>query len=49
MSRIKNLSFISFFYLFFLGIPMTEINAENVKSQNLVLEVTQNSEITDPS
>ena len=28
---------------------MTEINAENVKSQNLVLEVTQNSEITDPS
>ena len=28
---------------------MSDINAENIKSQNLVMEVTQNSEITDPS
>ena len=48
MSIINSFSILSFF-LFFIGIPMSDINAENIKSQNLVMEVTQNSEITDPS
>ena len=48
MPIINSFSIFSFF-LFFMGISMSDINAENVKSQNLVMEVTQNSEITDPS
>ena len=48
MPIINSFSILSFF-LFFMGIPMSDINAENIKSQNLVMEVTQNSEITDPS
>ena len=48
MPIINSFSILSFF-LFFMGVPMSDINAENLKSQNLVMEVTQNSEITDPS
>ncbi len=48
MPIINSFSILSFF-LFFMGMPMSDINAENIKSQNLVMEVTQNSEITDPS
>ena len=48
MPIINSFSIISFF-LFFMGMSMSDINAENVKSQNLVMEITQNSEITDPS
>ena len=48
MPIINSFSILSFF-LFFMGMPMSDINAENLKSQNLVMEVTQNSEITDPS
>jgi len=48
MPIINSFSILSFF-LFFMGISMSDINAENVKSQNLVMEITQNSEITDPS
>ena len=48
MPIINSFSILSFF-LFFMGIPMSDINAENIKSLNLVMEVTQNSEITDPS
>ena len=48
MPIINSFSILSFF-LFFMGIPMSDINAENIKSQNLVMEVTQNSEITEPS
>ena len=28
---------------------MTDTNAENTSSQNLVIEITQNAEITEPS
>ena len=48
MPIINSFSIFSFF-LFFMGMSMSDINAENVKSQNLVMEITQNSEITDPS
>ena len=48
MPIINSFSILSFF-LFFMGMPMSDINAENIKSQNLVMEVTQNSEITDTS
>jgi len=48
MPIINSFSIFSFF-LFFMGMPMSDINAANTKSQNLVMEVTQNSEITDPS
>ena len=48
MLIINSFSILSFF-LFFMGMSMSDINAENLKSQNLVMEVTQNSEITDPS
>ena len=48
MPIINSFSILSFF-LFFMGMSMSDINAEIVKSQNLVMEVTQNSEITDPS
>ena len=48
MPIINSFSIFSFF-LFFMGMSMSDINAENLKSQNLVMEVTQNSEITDPS
>ena len=48
MPIINSFSILSFF-LFFMGMSMSDINAENVKSQNLVMEITQNSEITDPS
>ncbi len=48
MRIINSFSILSFF-LFFMGMSMSDVNAENVKSQNLVMEVTQNSEITDPS
>ena len=48
MPIINSFSILSFF-LFFMGMPMSDIYAENIKSQNLVMEVTQNSEITDPS
>ena len=48
MPIINSFSILSFF-LFFMGIPMSDINADNIKSQNLVMEVTQNSEITDPA
>ena len=48
MPIINSFSILSFF-LFFMGMSMSDINAENIKSQNLVMEVTQNSEITDPS
>ena len=48
MPIINSFSILSFF-LFFMGMPMSDINAENLKYQNLVMEVTQNSEITDPS
>ncbi len=48
MPIINSFSILSFF-LFFMGMSMSNINAENIKSQNLVMEVTQNSEITDPS
>ena len=48
MPIINSFSILSFF-LFFMGMSMSDINAENLKSQNLVMEVTQNSEITDPS
>ena len=48
MLIINSFSILSFF-LFFMGMSMSDVNAENVKSQNLVMEVTQNSEITDPS
>ena len=48
MPIINSFSILSFF-LFFMGIPMSDINADNIKSQNLVMEVTQNSEIKDPS
>ena len=48
MPIINSFSILSFF-LFFMGVSMSDVNAENVKSQNLVMEVTQNSEITDPS
>ena len=48
MPIINSFSILSFF-LFFMGIPMSDIKADNIKSQNLVMEVTQNSEITDPS
>ena len=48
MPIINSFSILSFF-LFFMGMPMSDINAENLKSQNLVMEVTQNSEITDPA
>ena len=48
MPIINSFSILSFF-LFFMGMLMSDINAENLKSQNLVMEVTQNSEITDPS
>ena len=48
MPIINSFSILSFF-LIFMGISMSDINAENVKSQNLVMEITQNSEITDPS
>ena len=48
MPIINSFSILSFF-LFLMGIPMSDINAENIKTQNLVMEVTQNSEITDPS
>ena len=48
MPIINSFSILSFF-LFFMGMPMSDINAENIKSQNLVMEVTQNSEITEPS
>ena len=40
---------IFFFNLIFLGIPMSDIDAENITTQNLILEVTQNNQITDPS
>ena len=48
MPIINSFSILSFF-LFFMGMSMSDVNAENVKSQNLVMEVTQNLEITDPS
>ncbi len=48
MLIINSFSILSFF-LFFMGMSMSDINAENLKSQNLVMEVTQNSEITDPA
>jgi peptidylprolyl isomerase len=48
MPIINSFSILSFF-LFFMGMSMSDINAENIKSQNLVMEVTQNSELTDPS
>ena len=48
MLIINSFSILSFF-LFFMGMSMSDINAENLKSQNLVMEVTQNSETTDPS
>lgn len=48
MPIINSFSILSFF-LFLMGIPMSDINAENIQTQNLVMEVTQNSEITDPS
>ncbi len=48
MPIINSFSILSFF-LIFMGISMSDINAENVESQNLVMEITQNSEITDPS
>ena len=48
MPIINSFSILSFF-LFFMGMSMSDVNAENVKSQSLVMEVTQNSEITDPS
>ena len=48
MPIINSFSILSFF-LFFMGMSMSDVNAENVKSQNLVMEITQNSEITDPS
>ena len=48
MPIINSFSILSFF-LFFMGMSMSDVNAENIKSQNLVMEVTQNSEITDPS
>ncbi len=48
MPIINSFSILSFLF-FFMGVSMSDINAENVKSQNLVMEITQNSEITDPS
>ena len=48
MPIINSFSILSFFF-FLMGIPMSDINAENIQTQNLVMEVTQNSEITDPS
>ena len=37
MPIINSFSILSFF-LFFMGMSMSDVNAENVKSQNLVME-----------
>ena len=49
MFNIRSFLIISFSFLIFPVIIMTGTNAENTSSQNLVIEITQNTEITEPS
>ena len=49
MFNIRFCLIISFSFLIFPVIIMTDTNAENTSSQNLVIEITQNTEITEPS
>ena len=49
MFNIRSFLIISFSFLIFPVIIMTNTNAENTSSQNLVIEITQNTEITEPS
>ena len=49
MFNIRSFLIISFSFLIFPVIIMTDTNAENTSSQNLVIEITQNTEITEPS
>ena len=49
MFDIRSFLIISFSFLIFPVIIMTDTNAENTSSQNLVIEITQNTEITEPS
>ena len=49
MFNIRSFLIISFSFLISLVIIMTDTNAENTSSQNLVIEITQNAEITEPS
>ena len=49
MFNIRSFLIISFSFLISLVIIMTDTNAENTSSQNLVIEITQNTEITEPS
>ena len=49
MFNIRSFLIISFSFLIFPVIIMTDTNAENTFSQNLVIEITQNTEITEPS
>ena len=49
MFNIRSFLIISFSFLIFPVIIMTDTNAENTSSQNLVIEITQNAEITEPS
>ena len=49
MFNIRFCLIISFSFLIFPVIIMTNTNAENTFSQNLIIEITQNAEITEPS
>ncbi len=49
MFNIRSFLIISFSFLISLVIIMTDTNAENTSSQNLVIKITQNAEITEPS
>ena len=49
MFNIRSFLIISFSFLIFPVIIMIDTNAENTSSQNLVIEITQNAEITEPS
>ena len=49
MFNIRFCLIISFSFLIFPVIIMTNTNAENTSSQNLIIEITQNAEITEPS
>ena len=49
MFDIRSFLIISFSFFIFPVIIMTDINAKNTSPQNLVIEITQNIEITEPS
>ena len=49
MLNIRSFLIISFLIIILSVVMMTNSNAENPSSQNLVMEITQNAEITDPS